>query len=716
MSLPGSLSAKVAAPSACSRGLARGRGSAPTPRRRTVVDPDSPPAMSDELAVTLYEHMVLSRASTSASWLCRSDGVIAGHSSALGEEAASLGAVAAMRRDYWVFPGSRAASSPPPSGAGCRSPPTRTTIGDLARRRATVATAPDPPFLEGGTRRQRLAARRHAHRARRRRRVGRAHPLEAVAALVYFGRGAGEHGADFTRGSTSPASRGPRSSPPLPAATASPPAPPPPGRRRAHGFAIKAVAYGLRGVKVDGTRRRRRPLRRPRGPAARGRRPRRHPRRGAWSRPPEERRPDHIGPHARRHLEARGASRTPPARPVLGTEVAVDVARALADAASAEPPGAQDDRSTTCTHAELPWHLREQRRHPLKPRADDADEHGAGASPAFSATRCGGTTTSSSWARTSARSAASSASRRASGTSSGTTGWSTRRSAKAASSAPPSAWRSTASSPCRRSSSPTSSTPRTTRSSASWRSSGGARAAIFLKMVVRTPVGGGIRGGLYHSQSPESLFIHVAGLKVVCPSNPHDAKGLLLASIRDPDPVLFFEPKRIYRAAKGEVPEGDYTVPIGQAAVLRPGKDVTVLAWGAMLYEAIAAADEAKKQGIGVRGDRPTHALAGGHRHHRRQRGEDGSASSSSTRRPGRAASGRSSSPSSTRRTSSTCRRPRRASAATTRRSRPPTRRSISLSRTASCRRSSRPRATSHLDRRARWPAGNSSFRTSARA
>jgi pyruvate dehydrogenase E1 component beta subunit len=127
-----------------------------------------------------------------------------------------------------------------------------------------------------------------------------------------------------------------------------------------------------------------------------------------------------------------------------------------------------------------------------------------------------------------------------------------------------------------------------------WRSGG----EYPAKMVVRTPVGGGIRGGLYHSQSPESLFIHVAGLKVVCPSNPHDAKGLLLASIRDPDPVLFFEPKRIYRAAKGDVPEGDYTVPLGKAAVVREGSDVTVLAWGAMLYEAVAAAEEAKKQGI----------------------------------------------------------------------------------------------------------------------
>ena len=122
------------------------------------------------------------------------------------------------------------------------------------------------------------------------------------------------------------------------------------------------------------------------------------------------------------------------------------------------------------------------------------------------------------------------------------------------------------------------------------------------KLVIRTPVGGGIRGGLYHSQSPESLFIHVAGLKVVCPSNPYDAKGLLLASIRDPDPVLFFEPKRIYRAAKGEVPEGDYTVELSQARIARTPENgkphVTVIAWGAMLYEAMAAAEEAVKQGV----------------------------------------------------------------------------------------------------------------------
>jgi len=111
-------------------------------------------------------------------------------------------------------------------------------------------------------------------------------------------------------------------------------------------------------------------------------------------------------------------------------------------------------------------------------------------------------------------------------------------------------------------------------------------------MVIRTPVGGGIRGGHYHSQSPESLFIHTAGLKVVCPSNPYDAKGLLLSAIRDPDPVMFFEPKRVYRAVKMDVPEEEYTLPIGKAKVVREGEDVTVIAWGAMLFEALASADE----------------------------------------------------------------------------------------------------------------------------
>ncbi len=120
------------------------------------------------------------------------------------------------------------------------------------------------------------------------------------------------------------------------------------------------------------------------------------------------------------------------------------------------------------------------------------------------------------------------------------------------------------------------------------------------KLVIRTPVGGGIRGGLYHSQSPESQFIHVAGLKVVCPSTPYDAKGLLLASIRDPDPVIFLEPKRVYRAAKGEVPEEDYTIELGKAAVRREGTQVTVISYGAMVYEALEAAHQASEQGVSV--------------------------------------------------------------------------------------------------------------------
>jgi 2-oxoisovalerate dehydrogenase E1 component beta subunit len=117
-------------------------------------------------------------------------------------------------------------------------------------------------------------------------------------------------------------------------------------------------------------------------------------------------------------------------------------------------------------------------------------------------------------------------------------------------------------------------------------------------MVIRTPYGGGIRGGHYHSQSPEAHFIHTAGLKVVVPSNPHDAKGLLTSAIRDPDPVLFFEPKRVYRAAKGEVPEGEVVVPIGKARVTREGSQVTVIAWGAMWHEADQAVTEAAGTGI----------------------------------------------------------------------------------------------------------------------
>jgi 2-oxoisovalerate dehydrogenase E1 component beta subunit len=117
-------------------------------------------------------------------------------------------------------------------------------------------------------------------------------------------------------------------------------------------------------------------------------------------------------------------------------------------------------------------------------------------------------------------------------------------------------------------------------------------------LVIRSPYGGGIKGGHYHSQSPEAHFIHTAGLKVVVPANPYDAKGLLISAIRDPDPVLFFEPKRVYRAAKGEVPEGEYAIPLGKAAVTREGRQVTLLAWGAMWHEADQAAREAEAEGI----------------------------------------------------------------------------------------------------------------------
>lgn len=109
-------------------------------------------------------------------------------------------------------------------------------------------------------------------------------------------------------------------------------------------------------------------------------------------------------------------------------------------------------------------------------------------------------------------------------------------------------------------------------------------------VTIRTPVGGGIRGGHYHSQSPETHFIHTPGLKVVIPSNPYDAKGMLLSAIRDEDPVLFMEPKRVYRAAKGEVPESDYTVPLGKASVLREGGDVTLISYGAMVHTVDEAA------------------------------------------------------------------------------------------------------------------------------
>jgi pyruvate dehydrogenase E1 component beta subunit len=117
-------------------------------------------------------------------------------------------------------------------------------------------------------------------------------------------------------------------------------------------------------------------------------------------------------------------------------------------------------------------------------------------------------------------------------------------------------------------------------------------------VVIRSPYGGGIKGGLYHSQSNEAYFAHTPGLKVVIPSTPADAKGLLLSAIADPDPVLFFEPKRIYRSVSGEVPDGDHRVPLGKAQTVRPGEDVSILAYGAMIPPSVQAAETLAADGI----------------------------------------------------------------------------------------------------------------------
>jgi pyruvate dehydrogenase E1 component beta subunit len=119
-------------------------------------------------------------------------------------------------------------------------------------------------------------------------------------------------------------------------------------------------------------------------------------------------------------------------------------------------------------------------------------------------------------------------------------------------------------------------------------------------VVVRMPVGGGIKGGHYHSQSPEAMFTHVPGLKVVCPSNPADAKGLLTSAIRGDDPVIFMEPKFFYRKPKAEVPAGEYLVPLGEAKVVRPGNQVTVIAWSAMVATALEAAEKGAARGFDV--------------------------------------------------------------------------------------------------------------------
>ncbi|MGH7862741.1 MAG: alpha-ketoacid dehydrogenase subunit beta [Candidatus Dormibacteraceae bacterium] len=127
-----------------------------------------------------------------------------------------------------------------------------------------------------------------------------------------------------------------------------------------------------------------------------------------------------------------------------------------------------------------------------------------------------------------------------------------------------------------------------------YRSHGGYSCPI----TIRVPFGGGVHGGLYHSQSVEALYAHIPGLKVVIPSTPADAKGLLKSAIRDPDPVMFFEHKKAYRLIKGEVPEGDYLTPIGEAAIRRPGTHLTCITWGLMVHFALAAAETLAAEGV----------------------------------------------------------------------------------------------------------------------
>lgn len=119
-------------------------------------------------------------------------------------------------------------------------------------------------------------------------------------------------------------------------------------------------------------------------------------------------------------------------------------------------------------------------------------------------------------------------------------------------------------------------------------------------VIIRTPYGGGIHGGHYHSQSPEAQFLHTPGLNVAFVSTPYDAKGLLISAMRSNDPVIFFEPKRIYRALKEEIPEEDYEIPFGKADVARVGKDATLIGWGAQHHQNMQAASELSQEGIDV--------------------------------------------------------------------------------------------------------------------
>jgi 2-oxoisovalerate dehydrogenase E1 component beta subunit len=121
-----------------------------------------------------------------------------------------------------------------------------------------------------------------------------------------------------------------------------------------------------------------------------------------------------------------------------------------------------------------------------------------------------------------------------------------------------------------------------------------------VPMVVRAPSGGGVHGGPFHSQNPEMWFVRTPGLKVVAPATAYDAKGLIKSAIRDNDPVLFFEHKALYRRIKEDLPTGEYTVPIGQAKVVRPGTDLTIVTYGAMLWVALEAADTLAGEGASV--------------------------------------------------------------------------------------------------------------------
>ena len=124
--------------------------------------------------------------------------------------------------------------------------------------------------------------------------------------------------------------------------------------------------------------------------------------------------------------------------------------------------------------------------------------------------------------------------------------------------------------------------------------------AYTCPMVIRAPYGGGIKGASYHSQSGETHFVHTSGLKVVVPSTPYETKGLLISAIRDDDPVIFFEPKRFYRALKEDVPEEAYTIPIGEARIVEEGSDVSLISYGPMIQTAIEAIEIVKKEGTSV--------------------------------------------------------------------------------------------------------------------